>query len=286
MSSGSGTLLDCVGCRFTSLRWLAVCRERASGSSFGRRFDASGLHNSLWRDDLPYASGTLAKPDYKPTRYQEAALWRAGFSAVAGLDEVGRGALAGPVAAGAVILPPARRLSWLSGLRDSKQLTPQRREELAPRIKQTALAWGIGWADAQEIDALGILPATRLAMRRALAACGVPPDYALIDGRDRHDFGLPCRVLTRGDERVASIAAASVIAKVFRDGWMRDLDILHHGYRFADNKGYATSAHRAALWHIGPCLHHRFSYEPVRSAADVALGWCRPTRRANGPNMP
>ena len=190
------------------------------------------------------------------------------------------------MAAGAVILPPARRLAWLSGLRDSKQLTAQRREELAPWIKQTTLAWGIGWADAQEIDALGILPATRLAMRRALAACGISPDYVLIDGRDRHDFGLPQRVLTRGDERVASIAAASVIAKVFRDGWMRDLDVLHHGYRFADNKGYATRAHRAALRHIGPCSHHRFSYEPVRSAADATLHWRRSTRSATGLTVP
>ncbi len=190
------------------------------------------------------------------------------------------------MAAGAVILPPAHRLSWLSGLRDSKQLTSQRREEIAPRIKQTALAWGIGWAAAQEIDALGILPATRLAMRRALAACGVSPDYVLVDGRDRHDFGLPHRVLTRGDERVASIAAASVIAKVFRDGWMRDLDVLHYGYRFADNKGYATRAHRVALRRLGPCPCHRFSYEPVRSAADATLHWRRFLGSATGPNVP
>ena len=157
-----------------------------------------------------------------------------------------------------------------------------------PWIKQTALAWGIGWADAQEVDALGILPATRLAMRRALAACDISPDYALVDGRDRHDFNLPHRVITRGDERVASIAAASVIAKVFRDGWMRDLDVLHHGYHFANNKGYATSAHRAALRRIGPCAYHRFSYEPVRSAADATLHGCRSmsTRSAIGPNVP
>jgi ribonuclease HII len=208
------------------------------------------------------------------------ALWREGFSAVVGLDEVGRGALAGPVAAGAVILPPRRRFAWLPDLRDSKQLTPIQRRALAPCITQAALAWGIGWADAHEVDALGILPATRLAMRRALAACGTTPDYALVDGRDRHDFGLPYRALVAGDERVASIAAASVIAKVFRDEWMGDLDVLHHGYRFAANKGYASSAHRDALRRIGPCDHHRFSYEPVRAADEGGRHRCRSSRSA------
>ena len=216
----------------------------------------------------------------KPTRRHEAALWRHGFSAVVGLDEVGRGALAGPVAAGAVILPPGRRFAWLPALRDSKQLSPQQRRELTPCIKQAALAWGIGWADAHEVDALGILPATRLAMRRALAACPTTPDYALVDGRDRHDFGLPHRALVGGDARVASIAAASVIAKVFRDDWMCDLDTLHHGYDFAANKGYGTSAHRTALSRIGPCDHHRFSYEPVRAADGGSLHRCRSSRSA------
>jgi len=193
--------------------------------------------------------------------------WRA-EDRVAGVDEAGRGPLAGPVVAAAVILP--RRRAFV-GLDDSKALDRGERERLAGRIRGCALAWGVGWADAAEIDALNILEATLLAMRRALLALPIAPCLIRIDGNRAPSLeGLPfqCRTETvlQGDRRDAAVAAASVLAKTWRDAWMVAACARHPGYDFAVHKGYGTPAHLAALGRLGPCPLHRRSFEPVRSA--------------------
>lgn len=207
----------------------------------------------------------------RPTRRRELQLWRQGYRLVAGVDEVGRGALAGPVVAGAVILPPDSRPAWLAHVRDSKQLTPPERGRLAPLIQAEAVACGIGWVAATEIDALGIGAATRLAMRRALVACGLSPQFVLIDGNAPPRLPWPVQAVVAGDATVASIAAASVIAKVARDHWMQALHLQLPDYDFAANKGYGTVAHLAALQRQGPCAEHRYSFAPVRAADSSAL---------------
>ena len=186
---------------------------------------------------------------------------------LAGLDEAGRGPLAGPVVAAAVILPEAR---LIRGLDDSKRLTADERERLAPRIRARALAWGLGWADAAEIDALNILEATFLAMRRALLALSIAPRHLRIDGNRAPSLaGLPfsCshETLVGGDGRDAAIAAASILAKTWRDAYMVAADDRHPGYGFSVHKGYGTPEHLAALDGLGPCPLHRRSFEPVRS---------------------
>jgi len=190
----------------------------------------------------------------------------------AGVDEAGRGPLAGPVVAAAVILP-ARRV--LQGLDDSKALDPATRERLAARIRGRALAWGLGWADAAEVDALNILEATFLAMRRALLALPVVPAAVLVDGnRAPSALGLglssPIRTLVRGDAQDAAIAAASILAKTWRDAWMAEADRHYPGYGFAVHKGYGTPAHLAALSSLGASPLHRRSFEPVRSACGLS----------------
>lgn len=185
---------------------------------------------------------------------------------VAGLDEVGRGAWAGPVTFAAVVMPPERRLR---GLRDSKLLTPARRDALDRRIRVHALGIGLGQADNQEIDALGLAAALRLAARRAIAALPLAADVVLIDGNVDllADAGLPTirHTVVRGDARCASIAAASVVAKVDRDTQMRQAASRRPGYAFAANKGYPTPAHRAALVRLGPCDLHRRSWAPFHA---------------------
>ena len=219
----------------------------------------------------------------KPTRRRERELWGQGHARVAGVDEVGRGPLAGPVVAGAVALDPHSRPGWLSRVRDSKQLSAGVRRELAAAIKHSAPAWGVGWAAVQEIDSVGILDATRLAMRRALADLALraqdPADYVLVDGRDAHRFDCPFETIIGGDASSASIAAASVIAKVARDAWMESRDAAYRGYGFAGNKGYGTPAHLAALRDHGPCAEHRYSFAPVRASDRQAL---RPALPAAG----
>jgi len=187
---------------------------------------------------------------------------------VAGVDEAGRGPLAGPVFAAAVILDPRRRIA---GLDDSKKLSEARREALAPRIRRRALAWGLGMADAEEIDALNILGATWLAMRRALLALPLAPSHVRVDGNLCPSFaalGFRCSFEAEvgGDARFADIGAASILAKTARDAWMREAAQAYPGYGFDGHKGYPTASHVQALARLGPCRLHRRSFAPVRSA--------------------
>jgi ribonuclease HII len=190
----------------------------------------------------------------------ERAAWARGFRLVAGVDEVGRGPLAGPVVAAAVVLDPD---AIPSGLADSKRLSPARRVALASEIHRRA-AVGVGLADVAEIDALNILEASMLAMSRALAALPVAPDLALIDGnRCPRGLACPAEAVVRGDARAVSIAAASIVAKVARDAMMADLDRAFPGYGWAINAGYPTPAHLGALTRLGVTPHHRRSFAPV-----------------------
>lgn len=192
----------------------------------------------------------------------EQALWEQGLTWVAGIDEAGRGALAGPVAAGVVILPAnqAGLAACLNGVRDSKEMTPAQREYWAARLAEVALAWAVGFAGPGEIDALGIVPATRLAAGRAVQALGLAPQHLLLDYLTLDDCALPQTSLVKGDARCLSIAAASICAKTARDARMRQLDEQYPGYGFAVHKGYGTLAHRQALAALGPCPIHRRSF--------------------------
>lgn len=188
----------------------------------------------------------------------EAALWRRGARWVAGVDEAGRGCLAGPVVAAAVILPPEARLP---GLDDSKRLTPEARRALLPAIHREALAVGVGSCSAAEVDRLNVLGAALEAMRRAVEALALPPDALLVDGnRPIPQAPWPQKTVVRGDARSLSIAAASVVAKVTRDRLMEELDALFPQYGWAAHKGYPTAAHYAALAAHGPSPHHRRSF--------------------------
>ncbi len=185
---------------------------------------------------------------------------------VCGVDEAGRGPWAGPVTAAAVILNPD---DIPAGLNDSKALTEKRREALMPVIKEKALAWGIGHASVEEIDAMNILRATELAMQRAIAMLGIAPAGALIDGN--YKFNLPCKVdvAVGGDGKSLSIAAASILAKTTRDHLLVELDGQYPVYGFARHKGYGSAAHRAALAEHGPCPEHRSSYAPIRALIEA-----------------
>jgi ribonuclease HII len=180
---------------------------------------------------------------------------------VCGVDEAGRGPLAGPVVAAAVVLAPDRPIA---GLRDSKQLSPAQREGLAAQIRGSALAFGIGRAEVEEIDRLNILRATLLAMRRAVASLPVCPLRALVDGNRCPELPCPCEAIVRGDASVPAISAASILAKVARDAEMLALDAAWPGYGFAVHKGYPTRLHLEALARLGPSAVHRRSFGPVR----------------------
>ena len=200
-----------------------------------------------------------------PSLEEERKLWRAGFVRVAGLDEAGRGALAGPVVAGAVVLPANTRHAGLwAEVQDSKLLSPSRREELAVRIREQAAAWSLGEASAAEIDARGIAPATRLAMRRAVQALSPPPQHLLLDWVQLKSLNLPQRSFTKGDMCIVSIAAASILAKVHRDRLLCQLHEHYPAYGFHSHKGYAAPAHLAAIDKLGPCPVHRRSFAPLR----------------------
>jgi ribonuclease HII len=180
---------------------------------------------------------------------------------VAGVDEAGRGPLAGPVVAGAVILDPQNPIH---GLKDSKRLTALRRDVLYEEIREKALAWAVGHADVEEIDRINILQATMLAMKRAVEALQTVPDHALIDGNRCPDLCCPAQAIIKGDSRVAAISAASIMAKVTRDREMLSLDVIYPGYGLAQHKGYPSKAHIEALENLGVTPIHRRSYAPVR----------------------
>lgn len=192
---------------------------------------------------------------------RERALYQAGYSYVAGIDEVGRGPLAGPVVAACVILPPE---CHLPGLNDSKKVSPAQRDILTQLIKEKALAWGIGLADHQEIDEINILQATKKAMLAAVASMRIQPDYLLIDAV-KIDTAIPQEGIIGGDGLSASIAAASILAKTYRDDLMDLLDELYPLYGFKENKGYGTPRHLEALEKTGPCPIHRRSFLTGRS---------------------
>jgi ribonuclease HII len=198
-----------------------------------------------------------------PDLSHEKKLWIA-YQYIAGLDEAGRGALAGPVCVGAVILPNnnPHLVRTLSGVRDSKQLTPRQRDQLAPRIKEIARAWGIGFASSDEIDALGIVPATRLAASRALEAMSFLPDFLLTDFRlELPELDLSQTSLVKGDQRSLSIASASILAKTARDKLIVELDPQYPQYGFARHKGYGTLAHRRMIAKLGFSPIHRKTFQ-------------------------
>ena len=179
------------------------------------------------------------------------------FELICGVDEAGRGPLAGPVCAAAVMLPKGL---VIPGLNDSKKLSDKRRRELFPIIQQEAVSFGIAFASQEEIDEINILQATFLAMRRAMEQLNPQPEFALIDGNRETDFGVPCKTVIKGDSLSANIAAASVLAKVTRDNWMMEAAEKYPGYGFEIHKGYGTKAHYAALEKLGPCPIHRRSF--------------------------
>lgn len=206
--------------------------------------------------------------DYQPTGKRaspdlqfEQALWQVGCLRVGGVDEAGRGALAGPVSAAVVILPDDPKIAGqLSGVSDSKQMTPRQRAYWAEEIHRLVYAWGVGFASAQEIDTLGIVPATRLAAWRAIQSLPQPPQHLLIDFLHLPACDLPQTALVKGDCRSLSIASASVLAKTARDQWMIELDQQYPGYGLAAHKGYGTAFHLAALQRQGPSPIHRLTF--------------------------
>jgi len=206
----------------------------------------------------------------------ELELWTAGRQRVAGIDEAGRGALAGPVAAAVAILPavpadPQSLQTALLGVRDSKEMTPQQREDCSGCIRQVAAAWAVGFACAAEIDRIGIVAATRLAIARALQTLPAAPDHLLVDFLALPEIPIAQTSLVKGDARSLSIAAASVLAKTARDAHMRALDGEFPGYGFAIHKGYGTAAHRAYLAEHGPTPVHRRTFAAAGSRQPPGL---------------
>jgi len=204
----------------------------------------------------------------RPTLAEENGLARRGYRFVAGIDEVGRGPLAGPTVAAAVILPPGFEAPWLDLVHDSKQLTARRRESLFPCIEEACVAIGIGYAGPDVIDSVGIARAVRMAMCCAVGNLSQPPDFLLIDYMALSDLAIPQKNITRGDSFSVSIACASIIAKVTRDRLMTELDGLYPHYGFARHKGYGTAEHLECLRRFGPCPAHRKSFAPVRGMVD------------------
>jgi ribonuclease HII len=198
-----------------------------------------------------------------PDLTYETHLWTH-YQYIAGLDEAGRGALAGPVAVGAVMLPPGdspHLLQALAGVRDSKQMTPLERETLAPRIQETALTWSVAFASAEEIDTVGIVHATRMAAMHALSGLSCPPEYLLTDFRlELPQLDISQTALVKGDALCLSIAAASVLAKTARDRLMHELDGQFQGYGLGKHKGYGTQSHRSAMERMGMSPIHRKSF--------------------------
>ncbi|HEX6030107.1 MAG TPA: ribonuclease HII [Tepidiformaceae bacterium] len=202
-----------------------------------------------------------------PSLKFERAFWAVGANWVAGVDEVGVGPLAGPVAAAVVALPRDKRFRWYSQVRDSKVLTAAEREAVAPKIRDS-VPWAIGWATHEEIDRIGILPARRLCMLRAFEMLSVKPDGIVSDALD---LPLPnVNAVIRADALSVSVAAASIVAKVARDALMSELCDRYPGYGFCHNKGYGTPEHKKAIRDLGPCEIHRKTWAPI---AQFALPW-------------
>ena len=223
--------------------------------------------------------------DGLPSFALEEGLWARGLGCVAGIDEVGVGPLAGPVVAAAVVLC---RGGPIAGVNDSKRLSPQQREEVAGRLRAVALGWALGAAQVAEIDGLGIAAATRLAKQRALARLLLQlPEvqHVLVDGQRVAGVALPQTAVIGGDGLSQSIAAASVLAKVARDGHMRRQDVRYPAYGFARHKGYGTAHHMRALARHGPCPLHRRSFRPVAQAAAAAAGLAGGPEAASGPGQ-
>jgi ribonuclease HII len=205
-----------------------------------------------------------------PTFEEEARLWAAGYTRVAGVDEAGRGALAGPVVAAAVVAPIAHSLEGVwAEVRDSKLLRPQTRAALVQPIQESALAWGVGVIAANMIDEVGIAAATRLAMLEAIAALAMRPDYLLVDWVKLPQATLPQLCVAKADQRMASVAAASIMAKVTRDQLLDAIGESYPLYGFGAHKGYGTAQHLAALAEHGPCPEHRYSFAPIARPATL-----------------
>ncbi|MEZ4728092.1 MAG: ribonuclease HII [Caldilineaceae bacterium] len=205
-----------------------------------------------------------------PTLQQEERLWQRGYHSIAGVDEAGRGALAGPVVAAAVILPPHSTWEGIwSQVADSKLLTPKVRAELAQEIQCTSRAWGVGAVSALAIDQIGIAAATRQAMAQAVAALAPQPDYLLIDWVKLPTVNVRQESFTKADRHIVSVAAASILAKVHRDQLLTALEQSYPHYGFARHKGYGTAAHLAALTQYGPCAEHRHTFAPIAQRATL-----------------
>jgi len=211
----------------------------------------------------------LPKNSQRPSIVEERRLEAQGYRLIAGIDEVGRGALAGPVAAAAIILPCHLRKPWLSQVKDSKQLTPARREFLFHHLHEVAIGIGIGMVQPEIIDAYGIIKATRLAMKLAIDQLSPPPESLLIDYMRLPEVPIPQQGITNGDSLCLSIACASIIAKVARDHLMITLDTTYPGYGLAHHKGYGTKEHIACLHRLGPLSIHRRSFKPVKEIIGV-----------------
>jgi ribonuclease HII len=206
----------------------------------------------------------LLNTHQRPSFIEEEELLARGIRLIAGVDEVGRGSIAGPVVAAAVIMPDGFKAPWLDEVRDSKQLRPTKREILADHIRKTAISFGVGAVSHKLIDTLGIVRASRLAMKQAISRLSPGPEHLLIDYLYLPEVSLPQKGITDGDCRCFSIACASIVAKVARDQMMVRLDRLFSGYRLAENKGYCTEGHLAGLSRLGPSPIHRRTFQPVR----------------------
>ena len=210
----------------------------------------------------------LINNQQKPSFTEEKKLAKQGYRLIAGVDEVGRGALAGPVVAAAVVLPRRLKGAWLDEVKDSKLLSQIKREFLFHYIHETAISIGIGLAPPQVIDALGIIKATQLAMKTAINQLSPPPESLLIDYMCLPEVSLHQKGITNGDRLCFSIACASIMAKVARDRLMIELDRIYPGYGLAQHKGYCTEKHLSCLRRLGPCPIHRQSFRPVRDTIE------------------
>lgn len=200
---------------------------------------------------------------------EELALIQLGYTLIAGLDEVGRGPLAGPVVAGVVILPTNPTGDWFAGIRDSKQLTAAQREDSSGRITTNALGCATGIVSAEEIDEIGIVPATNLAMEKALHSLALLPQFLLLDAFPLPSVDIPQKAILKGDSKSLSIAAASIVAKVTRDSLMVEMDDRYPGYGFAGHKGYGSADHIRRIAEVGPCPIHRYSFAPIRTSGHI-----------------